>query len=85
VVGVSADDTKSHAKFAAKYELPFPLLADTDKTIIKAYDVWGTKQFMGKIYDGIIRTTFVIGPDGIIKEVITSVDTANHAQQILGM
>lgn len=85
VVGVSADDTKSHAKFAAKYELPFPLLADTDKTIIKAYDVWGTKQFMGKIYDGIIRTTFVIGPDGVIKEVITSVDTANHAQQILGM
>jgi len=85
VVGVSADDTKSHAKFAAKYELPFPLLADTDKTIIKAYDVWGTKQFMGKIYDGIIRTTFVIGPDGIIKDVITSVDTANHAQQILGM
>jgi peroxiredoxin Q/BCP len=85
VVGVSADDTKSHAKFAAKYELPFPLLADSDKTIIKAYDVWGTKQFMGKIYDGIIRTTFVIGPDGIIKDVITSVDTANHAQQILGM
>jgi peroxiredoxin Q/BCP len=85
VVGVSADDTKSHAKFAAKYELPFPLLADTDKTIIKAYDVWGTKQFMGKIYDGIIRTSFVIGPDGIIKDVITSVDTANHAQQILGM
>ena len=85
VVGVSADDEKSHAKFAAKYELPFPLIADTDKTIIKAYDVWGTKQFMGKIYDGIIRTTFVIGPDGIIKNVITSVDTANHAQQILGM
>jgi peroxiredoxin Q/BCP len=85
VVGVSADDTKSHAKFAAKYELPFPLLADTDKTVIKAYDVWGTKQFMGKIYDGSIRTTFVLGPDGIIKEVITSVDTANHAQQILGM
>lgn len=85
VVGVSADDEKSHAKFAAKYELPFPLIADTDKTIIKAYDVWGTKQFMGKIYDGIIRTTFVIGPDGIIKNVISSVDTANHAQQILGM
>ena len=85
VVGVSADDEKSHAKFAAKYELPFPLLADTEKEIIKAYDVWGTKQFMGKIYDGIIRTTFVIGPDGIIKDVISSVDTANHAQQILGM
>lgn len=85
VVGISADDEKSHAKFAAKYELPFPLLADTEKEIIKAYDVWGTKQFMGKIYDGIIRTTFVIGTDGIIKDVISEVDTANHAQQILGM
>ena len=85
VLGVSADDEKMHKKFATKYELPFSLLADTDMKIIKAYDVWGTKQFMGKIYDGIIRTTFVIGPDGIIKDVITSVDTANHAQQILGM
>jgi peroxiredoxin Q/BCP len=50
---------------------------------MKAYDVWGKKQFMGRIFDGIIRTTFIIGPDGIIKEVINKVDTANHAQQIL--
>jgi peroxiredoxin Q/BCP len=83
VVGVSADNEKSHAKFAAKYELPFPLLADVDHKIMKAYDVWGKKQFMGRIFDGIIRTTFIIGPDGIIKEVINKVDTANHAQQIL--
>ena len=83
VVGVSADDEKSHAKFAKKYDLPFPLIADTNLAVIKAYDVWGTKMLFGKIYDGIIRTTFIIGPDGIIKEVIEKVDTENHAQQIL--
>lgn len=85
VIGVSADNEKTHAKFAAKYELPFPLLADTEKVIIKAYDVWGQKRLAGRIYDGIVRTTFIIGADGLIKEVITKVDTANHAQQILGM
>ncbi len=84
VLGVSADDEASHLKFADKFNLPFSLLADTSHNIIKAYDVWGAKQFMGKIYDGIIRTTFVIDNDGIIKNVITKVDTANHAKQILG-
>jgi thioredoxin-dependent peroxiredoxin len=84
IIGVSADDEKSHAKFAKKYNLPFPLLADTNLDLIKAYDVWGTKQFMGKIYDGIIRTTFIINPDGTIKEVITKVDTSAHTEQILG-
>lgn len=83
VIGVSADDEKSHAKFAKKYDLPFSLLADTNIKIMKAYDVWGLKQFMGRIYDGIIRTTFIINEKGIIKDVIKSVDTANHAQQIL--
>ena len=83
VVGVSADDEKSHAKFAKKYDLPFSLLADTDLKIMKAYDVWGLKQFMGRIYDGIIRTTFVIDEKGLIKSIVKSVDTANHAQQIL--
>lgn len=85
VVGVSADDEKSHAKFATKYELPFPLLADTEMNAIKSYNVWGQKMLAGRIYDGIVRTTFVIGPDGIIKEVITKVDTVNHAQQVLGI
>lgn len=85
VIGVSADDMKSHAKFADKYELPFPLIADIDLSVIKAYDVWGTKQFMGRIYDGIIRTTFVIDANGLISNVIDSVDTANHAQQILSL
>ena len=83
VVGVSADDEKSHTKFAKKYDLPFPLLSDENLKIMRAYDVWGLKQFMGKIYDGIIRTTFIIDESGIIKNIIKSVDTANHAQQIL--
>lgn len=83
VIGVSADDEKSHAKFAKKYDLPFSLLADTNIKIMKAYDVWGLKQFMGRIYEGIIRTTFIINEKGIIKDIIKSVDTANHAQQIL--
>ena len=83
IIGVSADDEKSHLKFAKKYNLPFSLLADTTNKIMKAYNVWGLKQFMGKIYDGIIRTTFIIDETGIIKNVIKSVDTKNHAQQIL--
>lgn len=83
VVGVSADDEKSHAKFATKNELPFSLIADTNMEVIKAYDVWGTKQFMGRIYDGIIRTTFVINEKGIIKHVITDVKTKEHAKQII--
>jgi thioredoxin-dependent peroxiredoxin len=85
VVGVSADDVESHAKFASKYELPFPLIADTTKTIINAYDVWGKKMLMGNIYDGIIRTTFIISEDGTLEQVIHSVDTKSHAQQILSL
>jgi peroxiredoxin Q/BCP len=85
VVGVSGDDEKSHAKFAAKYELPFPLLADTDFAVAKAYDVFGKKQFMGRITEGIIRTTFVINENGVITQVIDAVDTENHAQQVLGL
>jgi len=84
-LGVSADDEKSHLKFATKNELPFSLLADTEMKIIKAYDVWGTKQFMGKIYDGIIRTTFVINEKGVIKHIITDVKTKEHAKQILAL
>lgn len=83
VVGVSADSEKSHKKFAKKYDLPFPLLADENLKIIRAYDVWGLKQLFGKIYDGIVRTTFIIDESGIIKNVIKSVDAENHAQQIL--
>lgn len=85
VLGVSADDEKMHQKFATKFDLPFSLLADTDMTIIKAYDVWGTKQFMGKIYDGIIRTTFIINEKGVISNVITDVKSKEHGKQILGL
>jgi len=85
VVGVSADDKDSHANFASKYSLPFPLIADISMEIIKAFDVWGKKQLAGKIYDGIVRTTFIIGADGIIKHIITNVDTKEHAKQILAL
>jgi peroxiredoxin Q/BCP len=85
VVGVSADDEISHTKFANKYDLPFPLIADTDMNIIKAYDVWGAKQLMGKRYDGIVRTTFIINAEGVITEVINKVNTDEHAQQILSL
>ena len=83
IVGVSADDEKKHTKFIKKYELPFPLLADVDKKMIEAYDVWGEKHFMGRTYDGIVRTTFVIDENGKIEKVITDVDTKNHTEQII--
>jgi peroxiredoxin Q/BCP len=83
VVGVSADNQKSHQKFIEKHSLPFPLIADVEKEIIKAYGVWGPKKFMGKTYDGIHRTTFVISEDGKIEEIIDKVKTKEHAKQIL--
>jgi peroxiredoxin Q/BCP len=83
IVGVSADEEKKHKKFIAKYDLPFPLIADTDKKVIDAYDVWGEKFFMGRTFDGIVRTTFVINEKGKIEKVITDVKTKNHTEQIL--
>ena len=83
VIGVSADSEASHAKFAGKHSLPFPLVADTEKTIIKAYGVWGPKKFMGRTFDGILRTTFIIDAEGKIEEKITKVDTKSSTAQIL--
>ena len=83
VIGVSADNENSHKKFIEKYNLPFPLIADTDKTIINAYGVWGRKKFMGKEFDGILRTTFIINESGVIEEIITKVETKNHSSQII--
>jgi len=83
LLGVSADSAKAQTKFIEKYELPFPLLADEDKSVINAFGVWGPKKFMGKEYDGIHRTTFIIDEDGIIEEVIEKVKTKDHAAQIL--
>ncbi len=83
VLGVSADSEKSHLKFIEKYELPFSLIADTEKEMIKAFGVWGPKKFMGKTFDGINRTTFVIDENGIIEEVIDKVKTKEHTEQII--
>ncbi len=83
VVGVSADTEKSHARFTQKHELPFPLIADTEKELIRAYGVWGPKKFMGREFDGIHRTTFLISETGVIEEIIEKVQTKNHVQQIL--
>ncbi len=84
ILGVSADTAKRQQNFITKNNLPFPLLADVDKEVINAYKVWGLKKFMGREYDGIYRTTFVIGEKGIIEEVITKVKTKEHTGQILG-
>ena len=83
VLGVSADNSASHQKFIAKNELPFHLLSDTEKEVIKAYDVWGPKKFMGKEYEGIHRTTFVIDENGLIERIFTKVKTKEHTAQIL--
>ncbi|MFD0975487.1 thioredoxin-dependent thiol peroxidase [Salinimicrobium gaetbulicola] len=83
ILGVSADSEKRQQNFKNKYELPFPLLADEDKEVINAFGVWGPKKFMGKEYDGIHRTTFVIDENGKISEVISKVKTKDHAAQIL--
>jgi len=83
VVGVSTDGEKSHQKFAEKYELPFPLLADEDKKIVEQYGVWGEKKFMGKVYDGTHRTTFLINENGVIDKIISKPDTKNHTEEIL--
>ena len=83
LLGVSADSAKAQLKFKDKYEFPFPLLADEDKSVIQAFGVWGPKKFMGKEYDGIHRTTFVIDENGIIEDVIEKVKTKEHASQIL--
>ncbi|MDR6302167.1 thioredoxin-dependent thiol peroxidase [Mesonia maritima] len=83
ILGVSADSPKRQQNFKNKYELPFPLLADEDKEVINAFGVWGPKKFMGKEYDGIHRTTFIIDEDGKIEEVISKVKTKAHAEQIL--
>ena len=83
LLGVSPDNTASHQKFKTKYRWPFPLIADTDQAILKAYGAWGQKSMYGKLYDGVLRTTFVIDEYGVISQVISKVKTADHARQIL--
>lgn len=83
ILGVSADSAKRQQNWIDKHELPFPLLADEDKAVINAYGVWGPKKFMGREFDGIHRTTFVIDEEGKIEDIIAKVKTKEHASQIL--
>lgn len=83
VVGVSPDNQKSHQNFVEKYQLPFPLIADTEKKIIKDFGAWGVKKMYGKEYEGLLRTTFVINGDGVIEHIFTKVKTKEHTSQIL--
>ncbi|WP_291910865.1 thioredoxin-dependent thiol peroxidase [Chitinophaga sp. CB10] len=83
VIGVSTDSEQSHQKFIEKYDLPFTLLADEDHKIVNQYGVWGEKQMMGRTYDGIHRTTFLINGDGVIDHIIKKPDTKNHTEEIL--
>ncbi|TKC05657.1 thioredoxin-dependent thiol peroxidase [Pedobacter polaris] len=85
VLGVSIDDEKSHQKFITKYDLPFTLLADTDRSIVEAYGVWGEKSMYGKKYMGTNRTTFIIDEDGNIIHVINKVDSKNPTAQVLDL
>ena len=83
ILGVSADSAKRQMNFKEKYGLPYPLLADEDKSVINMFGVWGSKKFMGKLYDGIHRTTFIIDENGIIEDIILKVKTKDHTSQIL--
>jgi peroxiredoxin Q/BCP len=83
VLGVSPDKEQSHKKFAEKYDLPFPLLVDSDKKIMKAYGAWGKKNLYGRIFNGVLRSTYVIDEKGVIQAFIGKVQTDDHASQIL--
>jgi peroxiredoxin Q/BCP len=83
LLGVSPDSAKKHQNFISKFDFPFSLLADTEHEVLNAYGVWGRKKFMGKEYDGVHRTTFVIDEEGTIEKVFTKVKTKDHAGQIM--
>ena len=83
VIGVSPDSVKRHVKFIEKYNLPFTLIADEGHKVLNAFGVWGPKKFMGKEYDGVHRTTFVISEDGIIEKIFSKVNTKDHTNQII--
>ena len=83
LLGVSADSERKHQNFINKFGLPFPLLADTEKVVLRDYGVWGPKKMFGNLFDGIYRTTFVIDEDGVILKIFKKVNTRDHTQQIL--
>ena len=82
VIGVSPDSEKSHEKFATKHELPFDLIADTEKELMNIFGVWGEKKMYGRTYDGVHRTTFVLSENGEVEKLIKKVKTKDHASQI---
>lgn len=84
VIGVSKDSAASHSKFAEKHGLPFRLLADTGKTMLKSFGAWGEKKMYGKTVEGTLRRTFIFDENGILTKVIENVDTKDHAAQVLG-
>jgi peroxiredoxin Q/BCP len=83
ILGVSPDDVKSHVKFRKKFDLPFPLLVDEDHKVCDLYEVWGPKKFMGKSYEGVLRTTFLINGNGNIVKVFQNVRPAEHSAEVL--
>lgn len=83
VIGVSPDSEQSHEKFTAKHNLPFKLIADTEKKVLKDFGVWGKKNMYGRIFDGVFRTTFIINEEGIIEKVFKKVKTKEHYEQII--
>lgn len=83
ILGVSPNSVQSHVKFKEKYQLPFPLLADEDHQVCNAYGVWGPKKFMGREYEGVLRTTFLIGADGKIAQVFENVRPSEHSAEVL--
>tara|TARA_Y100000739_G_C20563168_1_gene444036 strand:- start:421 stop:882 length:462 start_codon:yes stop_codon:yes gene_type:complete len=83
ILGVSADTEKKQKSFSDKFQLNFPLIADSEKEVINLFGVWGPKKFMGREYEGILRTTFIIDENAVIKKVIDKVKTKEHAEQVL--
>lgn len=83
IIGISTDDVNSHKKFETKHQLPFPLIADTDLKMVNAYGIWGPKKFMGRVFDGTHRTSFLIDEKGIIRHIISKPKAKMHAAEIL--
>jgi peroxiredoxin Q/BCP len=82
VIGISPDNEKSHIKFRGKYQIPYNLISDTEKKILKEYGAWGEKNMYGKIVEGVLRTTYIINEEGVIEKVFTKVNTKDHTRQI---
>lgn len=83
ILGISPDSSRTHTKFKLKYELPFPLLADDGHVVCDRYGVWGPKKFMGREYEGVMRTTFLIDPEGLVHRIFENVKPAGHSTEVL--